>query len=121
MGKGFLVVDYGHNPEAFRAIGKMVANWNAPKVTGVIAVPGDRSDDVLRLSALAAVEAFDKIIIREDLDLRGRPSGAAARIICDEVSKQKSEMAAPSSLTNGSRSPARYRRWGRERVDRVLL
>jgi len=85
VGRGFVLVDYGHNPEAFRAISRMTALWHGRKVTAVIAVPGDRSDKMLKMAAQSAVEGFDKIIIREDLDLRGRSSGDAAEILCDAI------------------------------------
>lgn len=88
VGKGYLVADYGHNPEAFTAIGEMLQQWNTPRVTGVIAVPGDRSDEILRMGAAAAARVFDRIIIREDLDLRGRRPGEAAGILCEAVKEE---------------------------------
>lgn len=81
VGKGYVLVDYGHNPEAIRAVGAMASRWGGRRRTGVIAVPGDRSEDMLRMAAAAAAESFDKILIREDLDLRGRQPGEAARIL----------------------------------------
>ncbi|RZA08519.1 MAG: cyanophycin synthetase [Proteobacteria bacterium] len=85
VGNGFLMVDYGHNPEAVRAVAGMTAKWAQLRVTGVIAVPGDRSDELVKECARAAAEGFDRLIVREDMDLRGRRPGEVAALICDEV------------------------------------
>ncbi len=98
MGKGYLLVDYGHNPEAIRAIGKMTKLWSGRKVTGVIAVPGDRSDEMIRMAARSAAESFDKLIVREDIDLRGRAPGDAAKILCQEVSLVSPELSCFTEL-----------------------
>ncbi|MES2527856.1 MAG: cyanophycin synthetase [Bdellovibrionota bacterium] len=81
VGSGFVLVDYGHNPEAIRSIGNMVAGWNISGSTLVLGVPGDRSDEMIGLSGLAAGEVFKKIIIREDDDLRDRKDGEVAEIL----------------------------------------
>jgi cyanophycin synthetase len=81
VGKGFVLVDYGHNPEAILAVGQMASRWGGRKVTGVIALPGDRSDDMLQMAAEAAAASFDKLLIREDLDLRERKPGEVASIV----------------------------------------
>jgi cyanophycin synthetase len=85
VGQGFVLVDYGHNPEAIRAVSRMTSLWRGRKITGVIAVPGDRSDEMLRMSARSAASGFQKVIVREDLDLRGRRPGETARILCDAI------------------------------------
>lgn len=85
VGAGYLMVDYGHNPEAMRAVAAMTAKWAQLRVTGVIAVPGDRSDELIRECARAAAEGFDRLIVREDKDLRGRRAGEAAALICEEI------------------------------------
>ncbi|RYZ99131.1 MAG: hypothetical protein EOP11_19840, partial [Proteobacteria bacterium] len=93
VGQGFLMVDYGHNPEAMRAVAAMTARWAQLRVTGVIAVPGDRSDELVRECARAAAEGFDRLIVREDIDLRGRRAGEVAALICEEI---KSGYAGPA-------------------------
>lgn len=98
LARGWLVVDYGHNPEAFRAVGEMTSRWLAPRVTGVIAVPGDRTDEMLRLGAQAAAASFDRLIVREDLDLRGRKHGEAAAILCEAVERAKKGMPCVTEL-----------------------
>jgi len=85
MRDGFVMVDYGHNPDAFKAICEMTSQWHKQSVTGVIAVPGDRADEVIIESAKIAAMGFDRVIIREDIDLRGRKPGDAARILSSTV------------------------------------
>jgi cyanophycin synthetase len=78
---GHVMVDYGHNTEAFNAICRMTSNWQDRRVTGIIGVPGDRDDSVIDRAARAAAKGFDKVIVREDRDLRGRKPGDVANIL----------------------------------------
>jgi cyanophycin synthetase len=75
------MVDYGHNPEAIRSIGTMLEKWLISGSTLVLGVPGDRSDAMIGLSGLAAAQKFQKIIIREDEDLREREPGEVPDIL----------------------------------------
>ncbi len=87
VGRGYVLVDYGHNPEAIRSVGKMVAGWNISSSTLVLGVPGDRSEEMIGLSGLAAAEVFPKIIIREDEDLRERQVGEVPEILLRYIRK----------------------------------
>jgi cyanophycin synthetase len=89
VGKGHVLLDYGHNPDALIAIGSMTRKWNATKRTGVITTPGDRSDDMIRMSGIAAALVFDKVIVREDNDTRNRAPGEIAQILCQAVNQEK--------------------------------
>lgn len=80
---GHVMVDYGHNPNAFEAICQMASKWEDRRVTGVIGVPGDRDDSVIVHAGRVAARGFHRLIIREDQDLRGRDAGAVAQILCD--------------------------------------
>lgn len=86
---GHVLLDYGHNPDALISIGSMTTKWNVSRRTGVIAAPGDRSDEMIRMSGIAAALVFDRVIIREDDDLRGREPGAVAEMICESVKLEK--------------------------------
>ncbi len=77
---GFKVLlDYGHNPAAVKAMCTLVDNLVAGGVlaTGgkrvcVLAAPGDRRDeDILEVARIAA-HSFDEIILRRDDNPRGR-------------------------------------------------
>jgi cyanophycin synthetase len=81
VGVGYALVDYGHNPEAFAAVGRALNSLGRGRVTAVIGVPGDRSDEVIRRAGRAAAEHFDRLIVREDKDLRGRRGGEAPRLV----------------------------------------
>ncbi|HEY0458450.1 MAG TPA: cyanophycin synthetase [Pyrinomonadaceae bacterium] len=85
---GYVLIDYGHNPGAFEAICRMAANWKGMHVTGIIGVPGDRDDRVIRDAARIAARGFNRIIIKEDKDLRGRAKGEVARLLCETVNTE---------------------------------
>jgi cyanophycin synthetase len=85
---GHVMVDYGHNTEAFDAICRMTSAWNDRPVTGIISVPGDRDDSIIDQAARAAVKGFDKVIVREDRDLRGRKRGDVANILVRAIREE---------------------------------
>lgn len=67
-----VMLDYAHNTHGMQAIGKFVAQVNAPHKVGIVAGVGDRRDeDTVELGEEAA-KMFDEIIIRQDKNLRGR-------------------------------------------------
>jgi cyanophycin synthetase len=74
---GFRVIlDYGHNPAAIKAMVETVERM-APKgkrIT-VVTVPGDRRDQDLAAIAGHIAGRFDHYICRQDEDLRGRADG----------------------------------------------
>jgi cyanophycin synthetase len=81
VGKGYVMVDYGHNPAAFTAVGRVVRRLGGRRVTAVLGVPGDRDDSVIRQAAQAAARSFGRLIIKEDHDLRGRGCGEVAQLL----------------------------------------
>ncbi|HJT64837.1 MAG TPA: cyanophycin synthetase [Pyrinomonadaceae bacterium] len=80
---GHVMVDYGHNANAFEAICRMASKWEDRRVTGVIGVPGDRDDSLIVHAGRVAARGFHRLIIREDNDLRGRKPGEVAQLLCD--------------------------------------
>ncbi len=67
-----VLVDYAHNPAAMRALKGFTDKIEAARKIGVIGGVGDRRDqDTIGLGKIAA-QMFDKIIIRQDQNLRGR-------------------------------------------------
>ncbi|HEY9633214.1 MAG TPA: cyanophycin synthetase [Coleofasciculaceae cyanobacterium] len=80
LGHYHALVDYAHNAASYEALGGFVRNWPGKRI-GVVGGPGDRRDeDFIELGKLSA-KIFDRIIIKEDDDLRGRPSGQASELI----------------------------------------
>ncbi len=93
VGKGYLIADYGHNPKAFEAICSMVAHWrNQNKLTAILGLPGDRSNDLIESSAKIVAQGFDKILIREDEDLRGRKPGEIAELIFKTMKETENQL-----------------------------
>jgi cyanophycin synthetase len=88
LGHYHALVDYAHNAASYEALGSFVQNWQGERV-GVIGGPGDRRDeDFIELGRLSA-RIFDRIIIKEDDDLRGRPSGQASELISKGIIQEK--------------------------------
>lgn len=78
-------IDYGHNVAGIREIAKTLRKFKARSVVGCITVPGDRPDDTIREVARVAAQGFQRLIIREDDDLRGRNAGEVAGILLEEA------------------------------------
>ena len=79
---GFTVmVDYGHNPAGYEAAIQSLRAAGGRRLVGVIGVPGDRmNSDIAAVGGLCAA-AFDKLYIKEDIDLRGRRPGEVAALL----------------------------------------
>jgi cyanophycin synthetase len=75
---GFRVIlDYAHNPEGLRALGRMVQAIK-PETSHSIAmlsVPGDRRESEIVAMGEIGAEYFDHLVFRETPDNRGRPVG----------------------------------------------
>jgi|TARA_R110000737_G_scaffold50259_1_gene71233 cyanophycin synthetase len=81
-----LMLDYAHNPAGFAAIADYLSNVEATEKIGIIAGVGDRRDeDILELGRLSA-KMFDKIIIRQDKNLRGRTEDSLIGLMKDGIS-----------------------------------
>jgi cyanophycin synthetase len=76
-----IVVDYGHNIAGYRLIGEAVKRMGASRLVGIIGMPGDRDNDYIKTVGAIAADIFDKIIIKEDLNLRNRRPGEVARLL----------------------------------------
>lgn len=76
-----VILDYGHNLEGYRAILKSLKFFKSQKIIGVIGVPGDREDTMIKKIGSMCTEIMDKIIIKEDKDRRGREKGEVAKLL----------------------------------------
>jgi cyanophycin synthetase len=79
--RGHVIVDYAHNGSAFEALAELTAQWADRRVTGIFTVPGDRSDALIVEAGRLAARCFDRLIIREDEDARGRKPGEVAHLL----------------------------------------
>ena len=95
LGDYHALVDYAHNPHGYEAVGGFVKNWQGSRI-GVVGGPGDRRDEDLILLGNISAQIFDRIIIKEDDDPRGRKPGEVAELItkgiCQENPNQKYEI-----------------------------
>lgn len=90
LGKFHALVDYAHNPHSYEALAGFVKNWPGERI-GVVGAPGDRRDeDFVTLGRLSA-QMFDRILVKEDDDNRGKPRGDVARLICQGIAQVKPE------------------------------
>lgn len=97
-----VVIDYGHNAAAMRALGRFVDRFVEevplvdriveefpvhvlPRRIGVVGLPGDRSDQELRMLGWVVACHFNEVMIREDDNLRGRPPGELAALVVEGV------------------------------------
>jgi cyanophycin synthetase len=88
LGRYHALVDYAHNPHSYEALSGFVRNWPGERI-GVVGGPGDRrNEDFVTLGTLSA-GMFDRIILKEDDDTRGRPRGDAARWIARGLQQAK--------------------------------
>ena len=88
LGRYHALVDYAHNAHSYEALGGFVKNWPGERI-GVVGGPGDRrNEDFVTLGKLSA-QMFDRIIIKEDDDTRGRPRGEAASLITEGIVQVK--------------------------------
>jgi cyanophycin synthetase len=78
-----VIVDYAHNPAAFRAMRDLIERLRPGynRVIGVMSAPGDRRDIDLREDGQIASTMFDIMVLKEDDDRRGRKDGAISAII----------------------------------------
>jgi len=78
-------MDYAHNPEGLRALGRVISavRPQGGRVIAMISIPGDRRDVEIRAMGEISAEFFDEIVFRETPDNRGRPAGEVIRLLAD--------------------------------------
>ena len=80
--RGFKVMlDYGHNAAGYEQVIQFLEEQDAGRLVGVIGVPGDRRDEAIGQVGALCARHFDKLIVKEDMDLRGRAAGEVAGIL----------------------------------------
>jgi cyanophycin synthetase len=76
-----VVLDYAHNPAALSAVGSFVRQHWGRECVAVLTLPGDRTDALVAESAHAVGREFDRVVVYEDLNLRGREPGEMTKLI----------------------------------------
>jgi len=73
--EAYVLLDYGHNPDALQAIGEWVSAFEFRKKKALLGIPGDRDTGLVLETGLKAAAYFDELFVRDDRDLRGRRPG----------------------------------------------
>src|SRR5262249_12570606 len=82
-----VILDYAHNISALESFLVVVRQFPHQRRTTVYAVPGDRTDEVIRAQAELLGEAYDRVILYEDTELRGRADGALFALMREGLNK----------------------------------
>lgn len=81
-----VILDYGHNSAAVKAMCRMVDGFDPPdRRICVLAGPGDRRDEDIRGIARTTAGHFDHYICRRDDGLRGRQPTEVPEMLRDEL------------------------------------
>jgi cyanophycin synthetase len=67
-----VMIDYCHNAHAMQTVAPFLASIKKGRLIGVLNSPGDRRNEDYQEICKAAAPHFDRVILRDDEDLRGR-------------------------------------------------
>jgi cyanophycin synthetase len=73
-----ILLDYCHNVHGLQALVDFTKRMNPERTIAMISMPGDRSDQDIDVFGEMAGKSFDRIVIREDDNRRGRKTGEIA-------------------------------------------
>jgi cyanophycin synthetase len=77
-----VLLDYGHNPAAINMIGKFVDQMNvAGDKIAVVTFPGDRTNELIEESVKLLPQHFNRFVIKQDDNRRGRKDGEIPELI----------------------------------------
>lgn len=76
-----VIADYGHNPDAMRALVQAVDALPANRRSVVISGAGDRRDEDIREQTVILGAAFDDVILYQDAAQRGRADGEVMNLL----------------------------------------
>ena len=76
-----VIADYGHNPDAMRALVQAVDALPAQRRSVVISGAGDRRDEDIRDQTVILGAAFDDVILYQDAAQRGRGDGEVMALL----------------------------------------
>ena len=76
-----VIADYGHNPDAMRALVGAVNALPAKRRSVVISGAGDRRDEDIRAQTAILGAAFDDVLLYQDAAQRGRADGEVMRLL----------------------------------------
>jgi cyanophycin synthetase len=76
-----VIADYGHNPDAMRALVAAIDAMPAKRRSVVISGAGDRRDEDISEQTVILGAAFDHVVLFEDACQRGRADGEVVRLL----------------------------------------
>ncbi len=76
-----IIADYGHNPDAMRALVQAVDALPAKRRSVVISGAGDRRDEDIRAQTVILGAAFDDVLLYQDAAQRGRSDGEVMALL----------------------------------------
>ncbi|SNX29284.1 cyanophycin synthetase [Polynucleobacter meluiroseus] len=76
-----VIADYGHNPDAMRALASAIEAMKPKQSHVVISGAGDRRDEDIRDLTRILGNAFDHVILYEDQCQRGRETGEVLKLL----------------------------------------
>ena len=76
-----VIADYGHNPDAMRALVSAVDSMPAKRRSVLISGAGDRRDDDIREQTQILGAAFDDVLLYQDACQRGREDGEVIALL----------------------------------------
>jgi cyanophycin synthetase len=76
-----VIADYGHNPDAMRALVAAVDALPAQRRSVVISGAGDRRDEDIREQTMILGDAFDEVVLFQDACQRGREDGEVLALL----------------------------------------
>ena len=82
-----VMLDYGHNPAGYRQVIDACRKLGFTRLVGVIGMPGDRRDSSIQEAAKLSADAFGRIYVKEDMDLRGRKRGEIAGLFYSTITE----------------------------------
>jgi cyanophycin synthetase len=76
-----VVMDYCHNVAGLESMADFIQRLGAARAVGMISMPGDRQDNAIKAFGALAAKTFDSLVIREDVNRRGRADGEIAELL----------------------------------------
>ncbi|MGD9834965.1 MAG: glutamate ligase domain-containing protein, partial [Piscinibacter sp.] len=76
-----VIADYGHNPDAMRALVSAVDAMPGKRRSVVISAAGDRRDEDIREQTQILGAAFDSVLLYQDAAQRGRADGEVMSLL----------------------------------------
>lgn len=92
MGNFSVLVDYAHNPAGFLGLHKFICRLPFASRTGIFGGTGDRRDEDIKLLGSFSSRMFNKIIIKEDENTRGRKPGEMTTLITEGIRSRRPQL-----------------------------